>query len=111
MKRGIHIAWILVTALCLWLVIHLVTSLKENKAETITEDLSPFISQLTTESDEIFETIVPVSFSQESESFGIAYQKKNWYILQYDSTQATYWNSNKIALANTKKSNIYIIPE
>jgi two-component system, NtrC family, nitrogen regulation sensor histidine kinase NtrY len=101
LKRGIHIAWILVIALCLWLVIHLVTSLKENKAETITEDLSPFISQLTTESDEIFETIVPVGFSQESESLGKAYQKKNWYILQYDSTQATYWNSNKIALDST----------
>ena len=101
MKRGIQISWVLATTLSLWLVVHLVTSMKENKAETITEDISPFITQLKSESDEIFEAIIPISFSTESQNIGKAYQNKNWYILRYDSTQATYWNSNKIALDST----------
>jgi len=101
LKRGIQISWVLATTLSLWLVVHLVTSMKENKAETITEDISPFITQLKSESDEIFEAIIPISFSTESQNIGKAYQNKNWYILRYDSTQATYWNSNKIALDST----------
>ena len=80
---------------------HLVTSLQKNKDETITENILPFITKLKSESDEIFKTIIPVSFSKESGSIGKAYQHKNWYILKYDGTQATYWNSNKIALDST----------
>ncbi|HBN04093.1 MAG TPA: hypothetical protein DD396_08605, partial [Bacteroidetes bacterium] len=101
MKRGIQISWIIVTVLSLWLVMHLVTSLQKNKDETITENILPFITKLKSESDEIFKTIIPVSFSKESGSIGKAYQHKNWYILKYDGTQATYWNSNKIALDST----------
>jgi two-component system, NtrC family, nitrogen regulation sensor histidine kinase NtrY len=98
LKRGIQISWLLVAALTLWLLVHLIRSQKNTQSYSITEDLSGFIDQLKEESDDIFETIVPISFDTETSALGAHYKNEKWYILHYDSTQPTYWNSNKIAL-------------
>jgi two-component system nitrogen regulation sensor histidine kinase NtrY len=98
LKRGLQITWVLVGALLLWLGVHLALSLQVNKAISKEIDISSFILELQEESQQLFSKLIPVRFDTESRNLGKSLKAKQWYVLQYEDGQATYWNSNKISL-------------
>jgi len=64
-------------------------------------DISEFIASLEQEANTIFADILPISFDSKNNIKGTLLKKERWYIIKYDGTQPTYWNSNKISLDST----------
>lgn len=103
MKEAVKITWALAGIIAL----HLGFLAFKNSGEKLaiqTQDISAFVNLLGKESETYFETTKDISFEDDNE-FASKLKKKKWYLLKYNSTTPTYWNSNKISLDSTVLNN------
>ena len=98
MKKLLHIVWTGIAILVLGLfIVRFTIDAKPNTYEQVL-DIKGFVDDLAVEADQIFKETLPVSFTSPNADKALALSKKKWYIITLDSTNETFWNSNKLNL-------------
>ncbi|NNJ54929.1 MAG: hypothetical protein HKP14_02285, partial [Bacteroidia bacterium] len=100
MKKVALISWLIIAFLIIGIVIT-GSSKKEDQGGNHAIDLSEFIQELESESENIFSDIIPISFGSEQAKKAHDLRKKKWYVISFENKKEVYWNSNKLSFDST----------
>jgi two-component system nitrogen regulation sensor histidine kinase NtrY len=98
LKSIVKITWFVAGILFVALVVSYIVDFENSYNPSKSADISSFVEELEDESNDIFNSILPINFNSNKLDEAKKLKKQKWYLVVGNKNQTRFWNSNKISL-------------